>query len=76
MQSDNLYSEAKQFANDNGGVAVAKLQRHLRCGYARAARILDELVSANIVEPVEKSTFYSIAPANNANKRRPANLGG
>jgi len=69
IMQDNLFDKAKQFAIDNGGVSVVKLQRHLICGYAKAARILDELVSTNIVEPVEKSTFYQIVPANKANRR-------
>jgi len=75
MQADNLFDKAKQFAIENGGVSVTKLQRHLICGYAKAARILGELVEADIVKLAEKSTFHPIVPANKANEQRPANLG-
>ena len=48
---DDLFEEAKQAIFEAGKASASFLQRRLRVGYARAARILDELESAGIVGP-------------------------
>lgn len=48
---DNLLSEAKQLVVDSGTASASFLQRRLKVGYARAARLLDLMEEQGIVGP-------------------------
>lgn len=48
---DPLFSEAKEAIMESGKASASYLQRRLRVGYARAARLLDELEQAGIIGP-------------------------
>jgi S-DNA-T family DNA segregation ATPase FtsK/SpoIIIE len=48
---DDLFREAVQLVIDNGKASSALLQRRLRIGYARAARLIDVLEDRGIVGP-------------------------
>jgi DNA segregation ATPase FtsK/SpoIIIE, S-DNA-T family len=48
---DELFEEAKKIALKNGKISTAQIQRRLRVGYARAARMLDLLEEKRIIEP-------------------------
>ncbi len=48
---DPLFEEAKKFIIQAGKASASLLQRRLKVGYARAARLLDELEEAGIVGP-------------------------
>lgn len=48
---DPLFEEAKKFVIQAGKASASLLQRRLKVGYARAARLLDELEEAGIVGP-------------------------
>lgn len=48
-----LYEEAQQLAIDSGKLSASLLQRRLRVGYARAARILDLLEERGIIGPAD-----------------------
>lgn len=50
---DDLYEEAKQISIQAGKASASLLQRRLRVGYARAARLLDILESEGIIGPAE-----------------------
>lgn len=50
---DALFNEAKQVVVESGKASASLLQRRLKVGYARAARLLDELEEAGIVGPGE-----------------------
>jgi hypothetical protein len=50
---DPLFAEAKQVVVESGKASASLLQRRLKVGYARAARLLDELEEAGIVGPGE-----------------------
>lgn len=50
---DALYEDAKQVVLAAGKASASLLQRRLRVGYARAARLLDILESRGIVGPAE-----------------------
>jgi S-DNA-T family DNA segregation ATPase FtsK/SpoIIIE len=50
---DSLFNEAKNLVIESGKASASLLQRRLKVGYARAARILDELEEAGIVGPPE-----------------------
>lgn len=48
-EQDSLFEEAKQIVVESGKASASLLQRRLKVGYARAARLLDELEEAGIV---------------------------
>lgn len=52
---DELFEEAVRTVCQYDKASASLLQRRLRIGYARAARLLDELQSAGIVGPAEGS---------------------
>ena len=52
---DDLYEEAKEIVIDAGKASASLLQRRLSVGYARAARILDELEAGGIISPANGS---------------------
>lgn len=50
---DDLYEEAKQTVIQTGKASASYLQRKLRIGYARAARLLDMLEERGVVGPAD-----------------------
>ncbi|MCH7607889.1 MAG: DNA translocase FtsK [Chloroflexi bacterium] len=48
-ETDSLYDRALQLANTNGQISTSLLQRRLRIGYPRAARLMDQLQDEGIV---------------------------
>jgi S-DNA-T family DNA segregation ATPase FtsK/SpoIIIE len=48
---DDLYEEAKNVVVEAGKASASLLQRRLRVGYARAARILDILEDKGVIGP-------------------------
>ncbi len=48
---DQLFEEAKRVVIESGKASASLLQRRIKVGYARAARLLDELEEAGIVGP-------------------------
>ncbi|MDP3058143.1 MAG: DNA translocase FtsK, partial [bacterium] len=54
-QSDDRFEEAVRVVIDAGSASASLLQRRMRLGYSRAARILDQLFEAGIVGPSEGS---------------------
>ena len=50
---DNLTFEAIQLVKSSGKASASLLQRHLKIGYARAARLLDILEEKGVVGPVD-----------------------
>jgi S-DNA-T family DNA segregation ATPase FtsK/SpoIIIE len=52
---DSFFNDAIQLINQSDKASASLLQRKLRIGYARAARILDELEAAGYVSPAEGS---------------------
>lgn len=57
-ESDPEFNNAVQYILKHNKVSASLIQRHLKIGYARAARLLDELEQAGVV-----------GPANGANPR-------
>lgn len=51
LEGDNLLVEAVDQILESGQASVSMLQRQLKVGYARAARILDEMEEKGIVGP-------------------------
>jgi len=54
-ERDALFSEAAKMVVGEGKASASLFQRRLKIGYARAARILDQLESAGIVGPSQGS---------------------
>ena len=52
-EEDSLYEEAKRVVIEAKKASASLLQRRLRIGYARAARLIDTLESRGIVGPAE-----------------------
>jgi S-DNA-T family DNA segregation ATPase FtsK/SpoIIIE len=52
---DDLYEEARQIVVDSGIAATSYLQRKLRVGYARAARLMDILEERGVIGPADGS---------------------
>lgn len=50
---DPLFEECKQLIIESGKASASYLQRRLKIGYARAARILDELEEAGVIGPAQ-----------------------
>ena len=50
---DPIFKEAKQIVFESGKASASLLQRRLKVGYARAARLLDELEEAGMVGPAD-----------------------
>ena len=50
---DLKFEDAKQIVLESGKASASLLQRRMKIGYARAARILDELEEAGIVGPAD-----------------------
>ena len=50
---DPLFDEAKKIIIESGKASASLLQRRMKVGYARAARLLDELEEAGIVGPAD-----------------------
>lgn len=50
---DPLFDEAKELVERAGKASTSLIQRHLRIGYNRAARIVDELEAEGVVGPAD-----------------------
>ena len=52
-QQDELMEKAIEVVREQGKASVSLLQRRLRIGYARAARLIDEMEEQGIIGPDE-----------------------
>jgi DNA segregation ATPase FtsK/SpoIIIE-like protein len=59
---DKLYDEAVRIAQEHGTVSINLLQRRLRVGYGRAARLVDQLRAAGIIDPDRSTTQEPATP--------------
>jgi len=57
---DELYEDAKQTVIDAGKASTSYIQRKLRVGYARAARLMDMLEEHGVIGPADGSKARSI----------------
>lgn len=66
--TDDLYEEAVQLVMDQETASVSYLQRKLKVGYARAARIMDQMEERGVVGPAEKASHVKSLSENNDGK--------
>jgi S-DNA-T family DNA segregation ATPase FtsK/SpoIIIE len=52
-ESDPLYDEAVRFVVDSRKASISSLQRQLKVGYNRAARMIEDMEKAGVVSPAE-----------------------
>ncbi|MEZ4503784.1 MAG: DNA translocase FtsK [Dehalococcoidia bacterium] len=58
--SDPLYDRAVALAREMSTLSTSMLQRRLRIGYPRAARIIDELEERGVIGPADGSTSREV----------------
>jgi len=67
-ESDPLYDEAVSFVIETGKVSVSSVQRKLRVGYNRAARLVEQMETSGIVSaPGHNGAREVLVPNNGAN---------
>lgn len=52
-EKDELYDKAVQFVIESRRGSISSVQRHLRIGYNRAARMIEEMEAAGVISPPE-----------------------
>ena len=55
MEGDELFPAAVEVVLETGQASVSMLQRRLKLGYSRAARLVDQMEERGIVGPFEGS---------------------
>jgi S-DNA-T family DNA segregation ATPase FtsK/SpoIIIE len=53
---DSLYGDAVDLVRREGRASTSMLQRHMRIGYSRAARIIDAMEEAGVISPARDRT--------------------
>jgi len=52
-EADPLYDQAVEIVLKNKRASISLVQRHLRIGYNRAARLLEDMEKAGLVSPMQ-----------------------
>ena len=66
-EEDELYEEAKRIVLEAGKASTSYIQRKLRVGYARAARLIDILEEKGVVGPADGSKPREILIGSDSN---------
>ena len=63
-EADPLYDQAVAIVLQNKRASISLVQRHLRIGYNRAARMLEEMERAGLVSPMQSNGNREILAPN------------
>jgi S-DNA-T family DNA segregation ATPase FtsK/SpoIIIE len=61
-ESDPLYDQALRFVTESRRASISAVQRQLRVGYNRAARMIEAMEQAGVVGPAENGKRAVLAP--------------
>lgn len=61
-EQDPLYDQALRFVTETRRASISSVQRQLRVGYNRAARMIEAMESAGVVGPLENGKRAILAP--------------
>jgi S-DNA-T family DNA segregation ATPase FtsK/SpoIIIE len=61
-EDDPLYDKALAFVTETRRASISSVQRHLRVGYNRAARMVESMEAAGAVGPLENGKREVLAP--------------
>jgi len=64
-ESDPLYDEAVAFVLESGKASISSVQRKLRVGYNRAARLIEHMEASGVVSPMSSNGSREILAPNN-----------
>lgn len=64
-EKDPLYDEAVEIVLRTRKASISYVQRNLRIGYNRAARIIEDMEKAGLVTPMQSNGNREIIPTNN-----------
>ena len=62
-EADPLYDEAIQFVTESRRASISSLQRKLRIGYNRAARMIESMEQAGVVSPMTSNGSREVLAA-------------
>ena len=54
-EADSLYDDAVAFVTSARRASISAVQRHLRIGYNRAARMIEQMEACGLVSPMENN---------------------
>ena len=63
-EKDPLYDEAVQIVIQSRKASISYVQRNLRIGYNRAARIIEDMEKAGLVTPMQSNGNREIITSN------------
>lgn len=66
-ENDDLYEEAKEIVISAGKASTSYLQRKLRIGYSRAARLMDILEDRGVIGPADGAKPREVLVGNDSN---------
>jgi S-DNA-T family DNA segregation ATPase FtsK/SpoIIIE len=61
-EGDPLYDQALRFVTETRRASISAVQRQLRVGYNRAARMIEAMETAGVVGPAENGKRAVLAP--------------
>ncbi|HAB38599.1 MAG TPA: cell division protein FtsK, partial [Rhodobacteraceae bacterium] len=61
-EADPLYDEAVAFVLESRKASISSVQRKLRVGYNRAARLIEQMEMAGVVSPMSSNGSREILP--------------
>jgi DNA segregation ATPase FtsK/SpoIIIE, S-DNA-T family len=69
-EEDDMYDEARELIVRTGNASTSYLQRKLRLGYARAARLMDMLEERGVISPADGAKRRHVLERNDETEKR------